>query len=299
MTQKVEAQARAENIVAFAQYLIDKDVFYGEAKENLIAIRAEANAIISALPEAPAVPVVKARLVHELGRIYWAAHHDRIDANVLDAMADACLALQSSPSVKAAAVDGEDEADIYEQAATLGIPATGGDFLAGIEAYRKQLRLRAQQIRSSGARPGPSLLSDPERVSDSPGVRESEESTSTNSRLEVAIALAMDRGSAASIPAVPLLREAAAALSQEREARKRAESIEAAADSTYVHWRSRTLTAEASLAEAKRLLKPLADAKGHFDGHVRDEDTVEIALRNIRAHHVRAAARFLSQEPNP
>jgi hypothetical protein len=102
MTQKVEAQARAENIVAFAQYLIDKDVFYGEAKENLIAIRAEANAIISALPEAPAVPVVKARLVHELGRIYWAAHHDRIDANVLDAMADACLALQSSPPVKAA-----------------------------------------------------------------------------------------------------------------------------------------------------------------------------------------------------
>jgi ABC-type transporter Mla subunit MlaD len=55
---------------------------------------------------------------------------------------------------------------------------------------------------------------------------------------------------------------------------------------------------ESSLAEAKRLLKPLADAKGHFDGHVRDEDTVEIALRNIRAHHVRAAARFLSQESN-
>jgi uncharacterized protein YhaN len=57
----------------------------------------------------------------------------------------------------------------------------------------------------------------------------------------------------------------------------------------------RAEAAESSLAEAKRLLKPLADAKGHFDGHVRDEDTVEIALRNIRAHHVRAAARFLNE----
>ncbi|MBZ9922004.1 hypothetical protein LB579_30395 [Mesorhizobium sp. BR1-1-7] len=50
---------RAENIVAFAQFLIDKDVFYGEAKENLIAIRAEAIAIraLSALRDGEATEV--------------------------------------------------------------------------------------------------------------------------------------------------------------------------------------------------------------------------------------------------
>ncbi len=64
------------------------------------------------------------------------------------------------------------------------------------------------------------------------------------------------------------------------------------------HARERARRLEASLAEAKLLLKPFADAKGHFDGHVKDDDTVEIALRNIRARHVRDAARFLSQEPN-
>jgi len=85
------------------------------------------------------------------------------------------------------------EADVYEQAATLGIPATGGDFLAGIEAFRKQLRLKASKIRSSGTQSGSPLLSDPDRVSDSLGVRESEESTSTN-HLAAAIALAVDRG---------------------------------------------------------------------------------------------------------
>jgi hypothetical protein len=49
----------------------------------------------------------------------------------------------------------------------------------------------------SGTQPRSSLLSDPERVlATSPDVREAEESTSTNSRLEMAIALAVDRGSA-------------------------------------------------------------------------------------------------------
>lgn len=54
----------------------------------------------------------------------------------------------------------------------------------------------------------------------------------------------------------------------------------------------------ASLAEAKRLLTPFADVGGHFDGHVKDDDIVPVAMRNIRARHVREAARFLSQEPN-
>lgn len=44
-----------------------------------------------------------------------------------------------------------DEADIYEQAATLAIPAIGGSFLDGVEEFRKQLRLKAAKIRNSGA----------------------------------------------------------------------------------------------------------------------------------------------------
>ena len=88
------------------------------------------------------------------------------------------------------------EADIYDQAATLGIPAIGGDFLAGIEEFRKQLRLKAAKIRNSGTSLGSSLLSDPDRVSDSPGVRESEQSTPTNlaETVTAATALAIDRG---------------------------------------------------------------------------------------------------------
>lgn len=46
-------------------------------------------------------------------------------------------------------LDAADVADIYEQAATLGIPAIGGDFLAGVEEYRKQLQLKASRIRSA------------------------------------------------------------------------------------------------------------------------------------------------------
>jgi hypothetical protein len=110
--------------------------------------------------------------------------------------------------------------------------------------------------------------------------------------------------------AAKLLDEAATALATEREAREKAEKerdelllaldrcpagpVELRAQLSYD--RHRADTAEASLAEARRLLKPFADTADHFDGHVRDDDTVEIAMRNIRAHHVRAVARFLSQE---
>lgn len=60
--------------------------------------------------------------------------------------------------------------------------------------------------------------------------------------------------------------------------------------------RNRATAAERKLEEARKALEPFAAAKGHFDGHVRDEDTVAIALRHIRAHHVRAAARALSTQ---
>jgi hypothetical protein len=57
----------------------------------------------------------------------------------------------------------------------------------------------------------------------------------------------------------------------------------------------RAEAAERKLEEYRKALEPFAAAEGHFDGHVRDEDTIDIALRHIRAHHVRAAARTLSE----
>jgi hypothetical protein len=46
----------------------------------------------------------------------------------------------------------------------------------------------------------------------------------------------------------------------------------------------------------KAALAPFAKARDHFDGHVRDDDIVPVALRHIRAHHVIAAARSLDGE---
>lgn len=58
------------------------------------------------------------------------------------------------------------------------------------------------------------------------------------------------------------------------------------------------LIAERALKEKiERLrdaLEPFAKAHDHFDSYVRDDDTVPNALRNIRAHHIRRAARALS-----
>lgn len=126
-----------------------------------------------------------------------------IDRRKAAAQADFNARILSSiiPATKpAVGVEELDEADIYEQAANLGIPAIGGDFIAGVEEFRKQLRLRSAQIRritDLGTYPASLLLSDVDRVSDSPGVRESKESTLTNqddARLSIAIALATDRG---------------------------------------------------------------------------------------------------------
>ncbi len=52
----------------------------------------------------------------------------------------------------------------------------------------------------------------------------------------------------------------------------------------------------AELDRARNALEPFAAARGHFDGHVRDDDVVSIALRDIRAHHVFAAARALASQ---
>jgi len=60
------------------------------------------------------------------------------------------------------------------------------------------------------------------------------------------------------IPAVPLLREAATAISQEREAREKAErmlALRVENPGAERYWESRWRDAEASLAEAKRLLE--------------------------------------------
>lgn len=61
-------------------------------------------------------------------------------------------------------------------------------------------------------------------------------------------------------------------------------------------WLARAETAERQLAErdadlARKdaALKPFADVCGYFDGHVKDDDDISIALRSIKARHVRAA----------
>ena len=101
------------------------------------------------------------------------------------------------------------------------------------------------------------------------------------------------------IPAVPLLREATTALSQEREAREKAELTLALYESERERWivsaDARIDAAEASLAEAKRLLKPFAETADHYDPPEDNEHGVAWAhdfplklLREIRT--------FLSQE---
>ncbi|MBZ9922383.1 hypothetical protein LB579_32475 [Mesorhizobium sp. BR1-1-7] len=53
-------------------------------------------------------------------------------------------------------------------------------------------------------------------------------------------------------------------------------------------------SSQEEIERLRKALEPFARARGHFDSYVRDEDTVDIALRHIRAHHVFAAARALS-----
>lgn len=56
---------------------------------------------------------------------------------------------------------------------------------------------------------------------------------------------------------------------------------------------------EASLAEAKRLLKPFADIGGGLGTAWLDHETHWSSIHdNIAVRDLRAAARFLSQEPN-
>ncbi|TPK42263.1 MULTISPECIES: hypothetical protein [unclassified Mesorhizobium] len=64
-----------------------------------------------------------------------------------------------------------------------------------------------------------------------------------------------------------------------------------------LEWRAADLLAsiQADNLRLKAALAPFAEARGHFDGHVRDDDIVPGALRHIRARHVIAAARSLSQ----
>ena len=99
------------------------------------------------------------------------------------------------------------------------------------------------------------------------------------------------------IPAVPLLREAATALSQEREERdewqrraERAENalpgeVERRAHVSYV------IGLEASLAEAKRLLTKIAAPM-----EMRSSLWTKIGLIKAVQHFQKEAARFLSQE---
>jgi ribosomal protein S12 methylthiotransferase accessory factor YcaO len=118
------------------------------------------------------------------------------------------------------------------------------------------------------------------------------------------------------IPAVPLLRKAATSLSQEREAREKAEkALERQADEedaaaramaeVIQGLRNRATAAEASLAEAKQLLKPFADIYGRLApepgeeaAHPDNLSDESQALSFPKLGDLRAAVRFLSQEPN-
>ena len=106
------------------------------------------------------------------------------------------------------------------------------------------------------------------------------------------------------IPAVPLLRKAATSLSQEREAREKAEkALERQADEedaaaramaeVIQGLRNRATAAEASLAEAKRLLTKIAAPM-----EMRSSLWTKIGLIKAVQHFQKEAARFLSQEPN-
>jgi hypothetical protein len=90
-----------------------------------------------------------------------------------------------------------------------------------------------------------------------------------------------------------------AVLSQEREAREKAQlHMSAWEDSARIN-KARAEAAEASLAEAKRLLKPFADIGGGLGAAWLDHETHWSSIHdNIAVRDLRAAARFLSQEPN-
>jgi len=119
----------------------------------------------------------------------------------------------------------------------------------------------------------------------------------------------------AAIPAVPLLREATTALSQEREAREKAEkALERQADEedaaaramaeVIQGLRNRATAAEASLAEAKRLLKPFAHEAREDEGQDRSDwahapdNELLASFCDLTYGDFRAARDFLSQEPN-
>lgn len=51
---------------------------------------------------------------------------------------------------------------------------------------------------------------------------------------------------------------------------------------------------DADLARKDAALKPFADVCGYFDGHVKDDDDISIALRSIKARHVRTARAALA-----
>jgi hypothetical protein len=50
------------------------------------------------------------------------------------------------------------------------------------------------------------------------------------------------------------------------------------------------------IERAKEALAPFADACGHFDGYVKDDDNVSLALQHIKARHLRAARALLQGE---
>jgi hypothetical protein len=90
-------------------------------------------------------------------------------------------------------------------------------------------------------------------------------------------------------------------LSQEREAREKAERErdELRLVGTEKELRRERDDARASLAEAKRLLKPFADIGGGLGAAWLDHETHWSSIHdNIAVRDLRAAGRFLSQEPN-
>jgi hypothetical protein len=94
------------------------------------------------------------------------------------------------------------------------------------------------------------------------------------------------------------VRDAITALSQEREAREALQTrfdleLDAYAKDAEV------AALRASLAEAKRLLKPFADIGGGLGAAWLDHETHWSSIHdNIAVRDLRAAGRFLSQEPN-
>jgi hypothetical protein len=83
------------------------------------------------------------------------------------------------------------------------------------------------------------------------------------------------------------------ALSQEREAREKAErmlALRVENPGAERYWESRWRDAESSLAEAKRLLKPLAQNPG--------ASSLAKVYAHLTRQHAQDAAHFLSQEPN-